>query len=173
MALIDVLYFAFFWIVTIPLLTLLHECGHAIAALACTNQPVTVDLGNATSPGRTIAVRRLRIRLRPFSTIFGSVDASLEHTSSFQRAIIFAAGPFVSGAVAVILAYVAFVADGVPPALQSPVISGLYCAVAQTATTAIPIRYPRWLGSYGGVESDGLRIMKLFVPTSPQSPPSA
>ena len=160
MSSVDILYFAVFWIVTVPLLTLLHELGHALLALAFTKGIVSVSVGNPVTPGYLVQVGRLQIRLRPFSTIFGLIEHTVDGLTSSQRAAIVAAGPVSTCLLLIILTYFAYFSGFVPAYFQPILVSAQYAAIMQTIMTGIPLRYPNWLGSYGGKESDGLRFLK-------------
>lgn len=46
--------FIFFWLVTAPVFTLLHEMGHALAALPFTTGPVIASIGNPNVPAREL-----------------------------------------------------------------------------------------------------------------------
>lgn len=153
--------FTFFWLVTAPLLVFLHELGHALPTLAFGTGPVTIELGDPAKPGWTIAMGRLRFCLRPFSTTFGFVSGSLEAASPGQRMVVFAGGPAVSLVVTVVLGVVIrFVA--VPEWLEFSLSWACWGALTQTLFTALPIRYPEWMGSYAGMPSDGRRILTIL-----------
>ena len=52
-----------FWLVTTPILTLLHELGHGAVALFVTRGPVTVWLG-ANPTDWTLEIGRINVSLR-------------------------------------------------------------------------------------------------------------
>ena len=148
------------WAFGVPL-TLLHELGHALTALALGIRRVIVNVGQP--PARAIALGRLELRIRllnrPRWAWFGTIDTPEGNEVSRARAIaVLAAGPVVSAVVLVtLLAAAAFLPW--PPVL---VVWAVAAAVAwQLFVTAIPMRYPRWFGPYAGRISDGYRIARL------------
>jgi hypothetical protein len=147
------------WILGVPL-TLLHELGHALTALALGVRRVTVHVGRPPARSWALGPLELRLRLvnRPRWAWYGTIDASGE-VSTGRAVAATAAGPLVT---AVVLAGLLVAAALVPwpPVL---VVWVLAAAVAwQLFVTAVPMRYPRWFGPYAGRVSDGYRIVRLL-----------
>jgi membrane-associated protease RseP (regulator of RpoE activity) len=147
------------WLLGVPI-TLLHELGHALTALALGVRRVTVQVGRA--PTRRWSAERLELRIRllnsPRWAWFGTIEAPGD--VSTRRAIaITAAGPIVTAAVLASLLLAAALLPW-PPVI---VVWVVVAAVAwQLLVTAIPMRYPRWFGPYAGRVSDGYRIVRLL-----------
>jgi hypothetical protein len=148
------------WAFGVPL-TLLHELGHALTALALGARRVTVNVGRP--PARAVALGRLELRIRllnrPRWAWFGTIDTPEGDEVSRARAIaVLAAGPIVSTVVLSALLVTAALVPW-PPVLVVWVVAA---AVAwQLLVTALPMRYPSWFGPYAGRVSDGYRIARL------------
>jgi hypothetical protein len=148
-------------VVAAPVLTLLHELGHATTAALLTGARATVVQGG--EPSRvSFSIWRLDFRLRPVIGLrtawFGYVRSEAETTRA-RRAVILAAGPVVS--------LLAFVLLSLAATSSSFPASWFVWAVAwgagwQFVATAAPIRYGRLFGPYSGRLSDGGRILELL-----------
>ncbi len=144
-------------LIVLPMLTLLHEFGHALPQLLI-KKKVIIDIGGS-SCFPTIKLGRLFIRIAPFSTFNGfcSISSSL---SKRELLVTLLGGPIVS----FVLAAVLFVQS------QSHLSSlvhlimnfALYGALFQFLITFLPIKYPRFLGRYGGHKSDGLKVLEVI-----------
>jgi hypothetical protein len=148
-------------LVGMPLVTLLHELGHAVAAALAVGGRVTVVQG--PGPARlTASVWRLDLRLHgptaPHQVMVGWAMWG-PHPARWRHAIAMAAGPVVSG----LCAIGCLLAAGVAPSLWRTSLELLTAAsVLQTLSSGLPVRYGRWFGSYAGEASDGLRIRRLL-----------
>ena len=142
-----------FWLVTVPLLTLVHELGHALAGLITTRGWVTAAIGTGGDP-RTIGLGRLKIELRPFSGIVGSCHREYRSGSGRGEALFYGAGPLLSLVSAAILGYLRTSATG-NSTLAQMLTLGNYAALLQLIAMLVPVRYPSWLGAYAGYLSDG------------------
>jgi hypothetical protein len=144
-----------------PLLTLLHELGHALPAALLARSRVTVNQGARPSLLR-FSLWRLDFRLRPlvgFRTAwFGFCESEAADVSRAKRIVISAAGPATSLLAFVMLSVLA-------GSLSYPaswfVWSAAVGAATQFLVTAIPLRYGRLFGPYSGRISDGRRIVEL------------
>jgi hypothetical protein len=149
------------WLAGVPF-TLLHELGHALAALALGVRRVIVTVGHPPAWALELGRLELRIRLfnRPRWAWFGTIESPNDDELSRGRAIAFlAAGPAASTAALIGL----LVAAALVP--WPPVLLVWVTAVAvawQLLVTAIPMRYPNWFGPYAGRVSDGYRIARLM-----------
>lgn len=156
-----------FWLVTVPLLTLIHELGHALAGMMTTRGWVPAAIGTGGDP-RTIGLGRLRIKLRPFSGIVGSCHREYRSGSGRGEALFYGAGPTFSLASAAILGYLGTSATG-NSTLGQILTLGSYAALLQLIATLVPVRYPSWMGAYAGYLSDGamlLRCVRGEIPVS-------
>ncbi|MCP5098362.1 MAG: hypothetical protein GY943_22665 [Chloroflexi bacterium] len=147
------------WFIIFPIITLLHELGHCIAALIATqNRDVQCVLG--TDPNRskfTLRVgQRLKILLK-FGTGFFGIFL-VEHSQTLtknQTIFINLAGPLVS----LMIFLIFFLLPSSDKIIINTIVPIFWNgAIYQLLFTLIPMRYPQWMGGYGGISSDGLRI---------------
>ncbi|WP_256298632.1 hypothetical protein [Haloarchaeobius salinus] len=146
-----------------PFLTLAHELGHAITGLLVTDRGWTAVVGD-TAGYRLSVGSRLTVVFAPgaFRTPwFGFVRCDGD-TALSRRATVAVnlAGPLVSAVAAVGLFAAASATDWwVGDAVFVPLV--LWQAFTVAATLA-PVRYPAGWGGYGGMESDGRRIVRAI-----------
>lgn len=162
-----ILYAGLLWLIIAPGQTLLHELGHAAAALLLSDAPVTVVLGDyrqhESNPRKVdMQTGRLRYVLQPLSGFTGFYIWSRDESSRRTRIIVNLAGPVTSLLIALLLWYLdtALQVDALSPLLYW---SGIL-AFWQFVFTILPIRYPRWMGAYQGRISDGRRVYRLLTP---------
>jgi hypothetical protein len=133
-----------------PLLVLLHELGHAFAALALTDGEV-------------------KIRMRPgyALVVWGECIYEPERVRTPRgEALIAAAGPAVSLVAAVALGWAAL--ETTPLGYHRGEFgtrvldAGAICAAGQLFLTALPLRYGAGLGPHGG-ESDGRAVWRILT----------
>lgn len=86
----------FFAILSIPLITLLHELGHAIPALLFTEDTVTMYVGSYGDPENNLRVRigRLVMLFKRNSVLWREGICKHSSTSTLRQIIIIAGGPF-------------------------------------------------------------------------------
>ena len=148
-------------LVGMPLVTLLHELGHAVAAALAVGGRVTVVQG----PPRarlTFSVWRLDLRLHgPTAPHQGMVGWAMwgPHPARWRHALAMAAGPLVSGLCA---ASCLLGAEHAGSLWRTALELLAAASVLQTLSSALPVRYGRWFGQYAGQASDGLRIRRLL-----------
>lgn len=144
-----------------PLLTLLHELGHGIAALLAIGGRVTVTQGPA--PARLeLSLGRLDLRLRgPVAPHHGWIGWAFweAHPQRRRLAAACAGGPLASAACAAACFY-GFVGTSGPVHVLLFLLGG--SAGGQMLSSGLPVRYGRWFGQYGGVASDGLNVLLLL-----------
>lgn len=155
--------------VGVPLLTLVHELGHGIAAALVVGGRVTIVQGNA--PFRVaFSIWRLDVRLHgPVAPHRGMVGWALwgAHPSRRRQVLATAAGPVTS------LGSTLACLGGAAETGSTPRLFLLYLALAstlQTLSSALPVRYGRWFGQFAGEASDGLRVRRLLQ-GRPEPPP--
>lgn len=148
------------WVLPTPL-TLLHELGHAVAALPFVQGRIVVSVGR--QPARPLTLGRLELRIRPLNGPrwgwFGHVEADEETTSRGQAVVVVLGGPV---ATALVVAVLVVVATFVPWPPSMLLWGAALTAGWQLLVTALPMRYPRWFGPYAGRISDGYRIVELL-----------
>lgn len=148
-------------LVGMPVVTLLLELGHAVAASLTVGGRVTVVQGPA--PARvTASLWRLDLRLHgPTAPHQGMVGWAMwgPRRERWRHAVPMAAGPLVSGLCA---AGFLLAAPHVPAPVGHSLELLAGASTLQALSSGLPIRYGRWFGSYAGQASDGLRIRRLL-----------
>lgn len=147
-----------FYILIIPLCTLMHEVGHGIAAVSSSSATAHVHLGQLSDPDkRSFNIGRLHFHLKWSYYGFCSTKGEMDKK---QRIINIIGGPFVSLVMAIGFGLlIPLVTNRDVQSLFSA--TATFCAVS-FLVTAIPIKYPRWMGSYYGHPSDGLKVLNLL-----------
>jgi hypothetical protein len=148
-------------LVGMPLLTLVHELGHGLAAAILVGGRVTIVQGPAPARLR-VRVWRLDVRLRgPVSPHRLMVGWAVwgPHPDARRHAVAILAGPLASA-----LSAAACVAGAALTGGGSQLLLILLALEAgfQTLSTALPVRYGRWFGAYAGEASDGLRVARAL-----------
>lgn len=145
-----------------PLEVLLHELGHAIAALALTSGPVTIRMGDWRRDTHIFERRWGRLTLRWYRLpgwVGSYVGENIREVSPRNRILIALSGPLMSLLIAVVAYATMF-------NLES---GAFWWDVAQTIGnfamlsflfTIIPMRYPALWGAYEGMRSDGATIVE-------------
>lgn len=148
-------YFLVAWIIILPLVTFLHELGHALTALALTNMEVTVILGKGNIKWQW---GRLKFAVGWFSSIFGFTRYEGGTIKPYQTVLVALAGPLVS-------LFLAVLCWSLRPLWVEPewvsVVMGMTATAAfvQFLFAIVPMRYPAWFLAYSGRFSDGARIL--------------
>lgn len=157
-------------VVGVPLLTLVHELGHGLAAAVFVGGRVTIVQGGA--PYRVaFSFWRFDVRLRgPVAPHRGMIGWALwgSHSSPRRQALATLAGPVAS------LAMTFACLEGAAATGAAPRLLLVYLTLAsmlQTLSSGLPLRYGRRFGRYAGEASDGLRIRRLLQ-GRPEPPPA-
>lgn len=148
-------------LVGMPVVTLLHELGHAVAAALVVGGRVTVVQGPAPARLR-VSVWRLDLRLHgPIAPHQGMIGWAIwgPHRARWRHAIAIAAGPLVSGGCA---AACLVAAPDVPSLWRTALDVLAFASTLQMLSSGLPLRYGRWFGCYAGKPSDGLRLRRLL-----------
>lgn len=161
--------------VILPCLTLIHELGHAAAALLLTRNEITVFLGTAPTINADSRFRfswqwgRLRFVTQPFRGFFGFCRHG-KSDARWKSMVISGAGPLASLTTA---ALIWFLDTTLEPDLgvfdYAPQWAGMFAFIS-FLVTALPMRYPSWWGAYKGMDSDGMRIYRVLTTTAPPPP---
>jgi fumarate reductase subunit D len=141
----DLLLFPLLAIAWSPVLVLLHELAHALAAMALTDGDVRIEMRGAGMFGGSATYEAARIR-RPR-----------------DEAWIAAAGPAVTLLVAVVL-WMAWLESGADD-VHTLLGAGAVTASLQLMTSALPLHYGAGLG--GPADSDGRAIWRILRGTPP------
>jgi hypothetical protein len=155
--------------VAFPLLTLIHEFGHALVAAVLIGGSVVVVQG--PSPPRVrFSLVRLDVRLRGPSSVRGSTVGWTvwgPHPDTWRHVAATAAGPLTS------LVCLAAAVEGAAALHGAPSQFLRLVMVAEAVSvvfTVLPVRYGRLFGAYAGHASDGLRIRQLLRGTPEPAP---
>jgi len=148
------------WLVLFPIITFLHECGHALAVLALTGQDVTILLGSGRR-GMKWQWGKLGVVVGWLTGFVGFTKYDQERLTSRQILWVTLAGPLVSLLLTVACSAPAFT-RGIPQGFVILMRIVAYATLAQFLFTILPLRYPRWLLAYGGKTSDGWRALQLL-----------
>lgn len=146
-----------------PIVTFLHELGHATSALLVTRAPIEVKLGKA--PRRYhFRLGRLRFSLGTtlnpllLSTGFCTWDGT--RIGHWAHIFILLSGPMASWHQLVVYSVLAYYWQGTFAGWLMQLAS--FMALSSLALTIFPWRYPHWWGGYGGTSSDGLAVVGHF-----------
>jgi len=131
---------AIFWLVTVPLLTLIHELGHAAAGLLTTRGEVTVSIGTG-GKARTISLGRLSMELCLFSSLIGFCTRENASRSRSGEVLFYGAGPMFSLISAATPGYLGSSLSG-DSSLGKVLLSASFGAFWQLIVTLVPVRYP-------------------------------
>jgi len=151
--------FILIWGIVLPIITFLHELAHAIAILYLTPLKVTLLLGG-WGEGFLFKRERLSIIINLFSGFFGFVKYDEAEVTDNQYLGITLSGPATS-------LLLTFLFWGISLLWGQALFSLLMKLFAVFSFihflfSIVPIRYPTWLGRYGGRRSDGLRALLLL-----------
>lgn len=166
---IELFFLLFLLPVTIifPMVILIHELGHAFAALLLTKENVIVIIGDSkvkdNPPKFSISWRwgRLRYVILPFR-YYGFCNVKFMMEPRYIPILISAAGPIASLLLSLLMWLIA-----VKFPSQNETVNLLLKGVALYSlwlfiVSAIPIRYPSWWGAMRGRFSDGGRIVYIL-----------
>lgn len=147
-----------FYILIIPLCTLMHEVGHGIAAVMSSRATAHVHLGRLSDPDkRRFNIGRLHFHLKWSYYGFCSSKGEMDKKQRITNII---GGPLVSLLMAIGFGLMLPLASNLDvQTLLSATAS--FCAISFLVTAA-PVKYPRWMGSYSGHPSDGLQVLHLL-----------
>lgn len=149
----------------IPLLTLIHEAGHALAGLAVGARHVTIQLGGQKEPVWSRNWGRVRLSLMSWAPLwvgFAKMD-DVPPITPRQRALVSLAGPITSLMLVILLALTAFFTRLDSSYLVRALTQqAAFTAFLQLLTTAIPMRYPPQMGAYAGHSSDMQRVIQAL-----------
>jgi hypothetical protein len=149
--------------VSVPLLTLAHELGHALAAVRLTGQRVTVRIGDEPGLAR-FALGRIDVRWHPIGHL-AYCELSLGGSLAPREQLRFAlAGPAAEALAALMLAVAAVglaaaQGTGLPFAIVAAAAVG---GLARAALNLLPLEHPpSWLGPLEAPGTDGWQIREL------------
>jgi len=162
-ALLFLLRVAALWLIVLPLMTLVHELSHALAALAFTGREVTLRLGNGERQ-LTSRWNRLQLCIGWATGFIGTFHYTDEGITPYRNLAIHLAGPLASLLLA-LLGWGITSLQEIPLWLARAGNTMAIAACIQALVTIFPMRYPRWVPGYGGKSSDGWRALQALRQT--------
>ena len=144
-----------------PILTLIHELGHAIPALIFTNEEVTVNIGNSNL-NKQIKLSRLLIKINGYNSL---VDVSygyinLTPLDNKLKVVFMTLGGPLTTLIISILLYIYLINSSLPYVLMLS-FNGLFLFSAfEFLITILPIKYS--YRPYVGCTSDGYKILQYL-----------
>jgi hypothetical protein len=145
------------WLLAGPLAALLHECGHALAAMSLTPHAVR-DRVTQKRWAIPIASGRFHAVLRPFAG--APSDRFLERTEPGPCAAVIAAGPLAS--LAGFVVSLALASGSSPAGLRGQLFGTLALCCLSSVLNLVPMRV-------GRLASDGAQLVKaLRTPPKPR-----
>jgi hypothetical protein len=147
------------WVLPVPL-TLVHELGHALPALAWSRERVVVRVGWQPNVSASLARLDVHVRFlnRPRWGWFGYFEVDWKAMRRWQAIVVTTGGPLVSLLIlAALLTATTLVSWPATILVWVPTLAVAW----QVLVTIIPVRYPAWFGPYAGWTSDGYRIRSL------------
>lgn len=148
-----------------PLTVLLHELGHAIAAILLTKQKATIYIGTYGEPKKSIKINlgvlTIFFHYNPFAWRLGLCVPSAKSISIYKRIIFTLAGPFASFIIAIIACYYTFTYD-LHGALKLFLVVFLASATLDLLINLIPNERPIKLYDGSVTYNDGYTLKLLF-----------
>ena len=145
----------------VPPLVLLHELGHAAAAIGATEDRVTAHVGRGPELV-AFSLGRCRVSIGPLLLPGGHCEYDPSRLRRGRdEAWIALAGPLTSLLAAVTLTVLALAAE-TSPVVSSVFVAGAMCAAGHAVMSALPIRYGIGSGAAGG-DSDGLAAWRILT----------
>lgn len=158
-------------LVGVPLLTFVHELGHALVAVFAVGGRVTVIQGPDPARAR-FSVGRLDFRMHglplPHQTWIGWAHWD-ESARPRRQALALAGGPAAS-LLSAAACFTGALASGGTARFILFVLAG--DAAAQLTSTSLPVRYPAFSGQYAGHASDGFQVRQLLTVGVPHPDPA-
>ncbi|WP_214481878.1 M50 family metallopeptidase [Bacillus sp. SM2101] len=155
--------FLLFITLILPFTTFIHELGHALPALLISKDPVEIRLGKSDK-GTGITFGRLTIKIQPLSGWLGFAFFHIpKHKSmSVHHALVLLSGPLFSFMLS-LFCYVLYTFLDFNSISSFLIKSIMHASLGQFILTIFPIKYPSFLWGYGGMPSDGYRVLKLLM----------
>lgn len=150
------------YIIFTPVLTLIHEFGHAIPALIFTKDEVSINIGNSNQI-KQIKFNRLIIYINRYRSImdvsYGIVNWK-PIKSKLKSIIMVAGGPIVSLCTSITF-YLLLDKIELSYLIIRILDAILLFSICQFISTMLPIKYGDY-SPYKGITSDGYKILRLL-----------
>ena len=148
------------YIIFMPVLTLLHELGHAIPALIFTKEKVIVDIGNSNL-NKKIKLNRLVIKLNGYKSLtdvsYGYINWTPLDSNKMKSVFMILGGPLTSLIVSILL-YIYLINVSLPYILIKLLDALFLFSLFQFLLTILPMKY--FYNPYSGHTSDGYKILQ-------------
>lgn len=142
------------------LCTISHEFGHAIPALIFSKDKVSLILGVGDREIKKFSFGMLEIKIKRFNPFIGFVLWDGKNMNRLEGVLCCAGGPIVSMLIGITFI---IIGKGIGENLIGEIFTiSAYVHFYQFICTAIPIKYPKFGGSYGGYYSDGYNVLSLI-----------
>lgn len=161
MSFIDFVVYLLVYIIFTPLLTILHELGHAIPALIFTKEKVTVNIGNSNL-NKKIKLNRLVINLNGYKSLLDVSYGYVNWTQVDNRikvVLMILGGPLTTLIVSILL-YIYLINASLPYVLMVSFNALFIFSSFQFLLTILPMKY--FYNPYVGHTSDGYKILQQF-----------
>lgn len=143
----------------------MHEVGHGLAMTLSSEGLAHVHLGNKKDQNkRTFNIGRLHFHLK--WSLFGLCSFEGKITKK-QNILALIGGPLMSLILLLTFRFLSLTLQKGPLQLFAA-NTAMYNGVI-FLSTALPVKYPRWMGLYSSMESDGLQILYLLRDKDTQS----
>lgn len=144
-----------------PIITLIHELGHAIAGLIFTNKDVKIKIGNANL-NKKLKILRLIIEFNGYNSIinlnYGLTEWN-KPNKAYQSIIIYLSGPLFSLLMFILSSYIILICNEYNIIYILFQIFSLLTFI-QFIFTIFPIKYKNY--AYYKNKSDGYKIIELL-----------
>lgn len=157
----DFVVYTLVYIIFMPVLTILHELGHAIVALIFTNDKVSVNIGNSDL-NKQINLNRLVINLNGYKSLLDVAYGYVNRTpvdNKIKAIFIILGGPITSLIVSILL-YIYIINVKLPYVLMVSLNALFIFSAIQFLITILPMKY--FHKPYVGHTSDGYKILQHF-----------
>ena len=161
MEFIDFIVYPLVYILFMPVLTTIHELGHAIPALIFTKYEVNINIGNSNLK-KQIKLSRLVININGYKSIMDVSYGYVNWTNidnKLKSIIMIAGGPIASLCTSIVL-YLSLYKTELPYLIMIIFNGILLFSIGQFIVTILPIKYRD--NTYKGFTSDGYKILQYL-----------
>lgn len=157
---IDFIIYLLVYIIFMPVLTLLHELGHAIPALIFTKEKVIINMGHSNL-NKKIELNRLVIKLNGYKSLsdvsYGYINWTPLDNNKTKSILMSLGGPLTSLIVSILL-YIYLINVNLPYVPMILLNALFLFSLFQFLLTILPMKY--FYNPYLGCTSDGYKILQ-------------
>ncbi|GAQ17578.1 cytolysin immunity CylI protein [Oceanobacillus picturae] len=150
------------YVIGLPLTTLIHETGHALAFICFTKEGVAKvhlrDFSDANKENFRVGRIHYHIKWGMVGICYYEKPSGM---TAQQRAMTSLGGPLLSVSFTIILFFL-FYYQPFNDDINFFVTGMFWMNLVQFIVTIIPMVYPKWWGSYAGYTSDGYKALKFL-----------